>query len=261
MYLVILAFIAIAASLVWYLLWHDHGRRLPVEALWLACCFGCLAMMIAALGEGRFVPSVFLHYPQAFPLTDRVGYFLGIAAIEEVAKFLPLAVYIYRKAYFREYVDGVIYFAICGLTFGLGENILYTMTYGAKVGLMRLLLTPFLHAATTAILGFYLMRLRLHRRAGVWALAAAMAAVILLHGLYDFGVGSNQPFLLTMALAITLALTQGLFLVFIEANARDRLAWLPALGGHFQPAGRYCPACGQANHQQGNFCEVCGHGL
>jgi RsiW-degrading membrane proteinase PrsW (M82 family) len=261
MYFVILAFVAIAASLVWYLLWHDHGRRLPVEALWLACGFGCLAMVLATVLEARLVPRTFLQYPLAFSVAERVRYFLSIGFIEEAVKFLPLAIFIYRKPYFREHVDGVIYFAVCGLTFGLGENILYTMTYGAKVGLMRLLLTPFLHAATTAILGFYLINRKSRARGSGWLFGAALVVIPVLHAVYDYGLGANQPYLLALSLAITLALTQGLFLYFIEANARDRLVQVPALAGQYEPAARYCTVCGQENNRQGNYCEVCGHAL
>jgi RsiW-degrading membrane proteinase PrsW (M82 family) len=261
MYLVILAFIALALSLVWYLLWHDHGRRLPIEALWLACGFGCIAMLLATLAESQIIPPTFLRFPLGFPLHERVGYFLSIGFIEEMAKFLPLALYLYRKSYFREHVDGVIYFAVCGLTFGLGENILYTLTYGTQVGMTRLLLTPFLHAATTAILGYYLVNRKFVGRSATWRLALALLAVPLLHSLYDFGVGSEQPYLQVLSLLVTLGLTQALFLYFIEANVRDRLLWVPALTRHYHPADRFCTACGQANNHQGNYCEACGHAM
>lgn len=261
MYFVILAFIAIASCLVWYLLGHDHGRRLPVEALWLACGFGGLAMVLALVAEQRLVPANFLHYPQAFSLDARLQYFGTIGFVEECAKFVPLALFIYRQTYFRQYVDGVIYFAICGLTFGLGENILYTISYGTNVGLMRLLLTPFLHAATTAILGFYLAHLKLRGSRSSLLLASALVVVPLLHATYDYCVGALQPYLQITALVITLGLAQALFLFFIEANVRDRLAWVPALARHYQPAARYCTGCGQANSHHGNYCEVCGHGL
>ncbi len=261
MYFVILAFVAIAGSLVWYLLGHDHGRRLPVEALWLAFGFGLLAMVISTLGEGRLIPPLFLHYPQGFSASSQIGYFLSIATIEEVAKFLPLAIFVYRKDYFREHVDGCIYFAICGLTFGLGENILYTFTYGAKVGLMRLLLTPFLHAATTSILGFYLINMKLRAPRSRWLFVGALIVVPLLHGLYDFGISSAQPLLLVSSLLITLLLTQGLFLYFIEANSLDRLVWVPALAKRYRAAQNFCSKCGQSNRQHGNFCEACGHVL
>jgi RsiW-degrading membrane proteinase PrsW (M82 family) len=261
MYFVILAFILIAGSLVWYLLGHDHGRRLPVEALWLAFVFGCLAMGIASLAEARLIPPLFLHYPRAFPVANQVGYFLGVGGVEEAAKFLPLALFIYRKSYFREHVDGVIFFAVCGLTFGLGENILYTFTYGAKVGVLRLILTPFLHAATTCILGYYLINLKLRAKHSRRLFALAVLAVPLLHGVYDFGISSSLPGLLAMSLLITLLLTQALFLYFLEANSLDRLAWVPALANNYAPAKRYCTACGEANRHHANFCEACGHVL
>jgi RsiW-degrading membrane proteinase PrsW (M82 family) len=268
MYFVILAFIGIATSLVWYLLKHDHGRKLPVETLWYACGFGVLAMVLATLIESAFLPKQFTSQPTLFPLARQLYLFLGIGFVEEAAKFIPLALFIYKRDYFREHTDGCIYFAICGLTFGLGENILYTMTMGTQVGIARLVLTPFFHAATTSILGYYLINRKLRpEKQGLFVLACVLVPA--LHGLYDFGLGAGIAQLQVLSLMLTLLFTMGLFLYFMQANVLDRMAealrplgYVPRLQPVVaQQATNFCTACGKSNVHRSAYCESCGRKL
>jgi len=268
MYFTILAFVGIASSLVWYLLKHDHGRKLPVSTLWYACGFGVLAMIVASVLELLILPKQFTTIPAAYPLLTQLKYFLSIGLIEEAAKFLPLALFIYKRSYFREHTDGCIYFAICGLAFGLGENILYTLSFGAEVGIARLLLTPFFHAATTSILGYYLVSQKLRpERRKLFVLACVL--VPLVHGLYDFGLGAGIAQLQVLSLMLTLLLTMGLFLYFMQANALDRLALarvpMGLVANHSQAgpqsAANFCGTCGRSNMKHQPYCEYCGRKL
>src|SRR5436189_6195919 len=118
MYFIILAFIALGSLLIWYFLRHDHGRQLPVGSLWAACGFGAISIALAFIVE-LFFPNSLWAAPAHNALSERLLLFLGVGAVEEAAKFIPLTLFIYRKAYFRDRTDGVIYFAIAGLTFGL----------------------------------------------------------------------------------------------------------------------------------------------
>jgi RsiW-degrading membrane proteinase PrsW (M82 family) len=266
MYFVILAFILIASSLIWYLLTHDHGRKLPVVTLWYACGFGVLALAIAMVAEHFFVPKGFVLSSSSFSLRAQLGNFMGVGLVEEAAKFLPLALFIYKREYFREYTDGCIYFAVCGLTFGLVENVLYTVNMGTSVGLARLLLTPFLHAATTSILGYYLIRHKLRPDNKV-SFGLALLLVPVMHGVYDFGLGASVTSLVVVSLMITLLFTLGLFLYFMEANELDKR------GNAMRPLGyvlapvkaeqshNFCITCGQANTYHRAYCEHCGRKL
>lgn len=268
MYFVILAFIGIASFLVWYLLKHDHGRKLPVATLWYACGFGVGAMVLAMVFEGLLLPSGFTTAPEKYTLPEQLLFFMVVAVIEETVKFLPLALFIYKRKYFREYTDGCIYFAICGLTFGLGENILYTVSFGAGVGITRLLLTPFLHAATASILGYYLVNQKLQpRKRRLFILACVVVPVM--HGLYDFGLGAGIPQLQVLSLMLTLLLTLGLFLYFMEANTLDKAVLARTQIGFavaqtpLPPSAldNFCTACGKPNTYQRAYCEYCGRKL
>lgn len=257
MYLIILSFITLAVALVWYLLKHDHGRSLPVGSLWAAFGFGVLAMVIAAIAEQLLFPNTLWRDPHSLSLGRSFVLFLGIGFLEEAAKFLPLAFFIYRKAYFREHTDGVIYFAIGGLAFGLGENILYALSYGVQVGVERLILTPFLHAATTGILGYYLVNMKIApQNRGKFILACLLLP--LLHGFYDFGLSSGILQLIVISVMITLLLALGLFLYFMTANDLDKRAATRRL--QVMPK-NFCIACGKPNGNHTSFCEYCGHPL
>jgi RsiW-degrading membrane proteinase PrsW (M82 family) len=269
MYVVILAFIAIASALVWYLLKHDHGRKLPVATLWYACAFGAGAIVLATLVELAVLPDQFATHPTNYSLLTQLGYFIFVGFIEELVKFVPLALFIYKKPYFQEHTDGCIYFAICGLTFGLGENILYTVSMGAGVGIARLILTPFFHAATTSILGYYLVNQKLRpEKRYLFVLAAVL--IPLMHGFYDFGLGSGVAQFQVMSLMLTLLLTMGLFLYFMEANVLDRAAMARVPMGLMataarvitgRPAANFCTNCGRSNPKRQAYCESCGSKL
>lgn len=267
MYFVILAFIGIASFLVWYLLKHDHGRKLPVATLWYACGFGVLAMVLATVLEGLILPKGFAALPTTRPIGEQFFWFSTVGVIEEAAKFIPLALFIYKRQYFREHTDGCIYFAICGLTFGLGENILYTTSFGAGVGVTRLLLTPFLHAATTSILGYYLVNQKINPKKR-WLFVLAAILIPFMHGVYDFGLGANIDGLVVVSLMLTLLLTMGLFLYFMVANTQDRIAAAGApLGYAVAPVmassaqHNFCDSCGKPNVNHQLYCEYCGHKL
>lgn len=256
MYIIVLAFIALAVVLVWYLLRHDHGRQLPVGSLWMAFGFGILGTILAGLIEAKLLPSQLIITPYAFTLSKKILLFIEVGFIEEAAKFIPLALFIYHKNYFREHTDGVIYFAICGLTFGMSENILYTLTYGSKVGITRLILTPFFHASCTSILGYYLVSSKI-KSSSKPKLILAVIIVPLLHGIYDFGLGSGIGQLEVLALMITLLLTMGLFLYFMQANDLDKAVLATATPS----SQNFCSNCGRPNIRHTQFCEYCGHRL
>ncbi|HUA13210.1 MAG TPA: PrsW family glutamic-type intramembrane protease [Candidatus Sulfotelmatobacter sp.] len=256
MLIVILGFILLASLLTWYLLHYDHGRRISAGTLWIAIGFGILAMLLATLIESAILPKALETSPSLYPLSQRLIYFVAVGIVEEMVKFVPLALFIYKKPYFKEHTDGIIYFAICGLTFGLGENIGYTISFGASAGITRLILMPFFHAAATAILGYYLVSMKIDRK-NKTKFIAALIIIPLLHGLYDFGLLSGVYQLVIMSLVITLLLSIGLFLYFMEANDLDKAALLSIASR----VPNFCPSCGKANSYHRQFCENCGRQL
>jgi RsiW-degrading membrane proteinase PrsW (M82 family) len=251
LFLVILAFIAISVGLAWYFIAHDKGESEPRGALWVAVGFGFGGAVAAATVEYFVTPSKDLAAGRA--LLPLLGTTLTVGCIEEFCKFVPLAFFLRRKRYFNEHTDGIIYFVLAGLGFGLPENILYTLQFGAGVGVGRIILTPFFHAATTGMVGYFYAKYRLggiRLRTVFLALIGAM----ILHGLYDFGLTSGNQLLAIMSILITLGISIWLFLFYMRATDLDREQGLSVVGNN-----SFCRSCGFPNPKRLLYCTHCGN--
>lgn len=249
-YLLIILFISLAVGIVIFMLKSDRGEKKPILDLWLAVGFGFIAAIAAAFIEKALIPLN--DTKVGAPLGTMLISFLGVGVIEETLKFLPLAIFIYSKKYFNEHTDGIIYFALAGLGFGLPENILYTMQYGASAGLGRLILTPFFHAAITSMVGYFLIKSKLNKKnpLTIWPI---LLMAIVLHGLYDFGLSSNNNLFIFISVTITLALTANFFNLFFRAQDKDEDMGLAAVGHN-----SYCRSCGYVNPEHYIYCTHCG---
>jgi protease PrsW len=249
--IIVIAFIVIAGALTWFLLSHDRGEKEPISALWIAAGFGFLGAVMAGAIENFVIPIHLIDGSgQALGLVLVAT--LGVGCIEEACKFLPLAFFIYRKPYFNEHTDGIIYFVIAGLAFGVPENILYSLQFGAGVGLARIILTPLFHAATTSMVGYFLAKSKVEHQSLVKP-ALALVGAMLLHGFYDFGLSSKNGLLVVMSLMITIGMSAVLFLLFMRANERDRAQGLSAVGHN-----SFCRTCGYPNPDHKLYCTRCG---
>jgi RsiW-degrading membrane proteinase PrsW (M82 family) len=249
LFAIIITFLALAGGFAWYLVKRDQGEHEPIGALWMAFGLGCLGLLVAAGLELLVLPDV--TAPQTGLVT--LGWAaLAIGIIEESCKLLPVLIFLYHKRYFNEHTDGVIYFALAGLGFGLPENIMYTFQFGAKTGVARLLMTPLFHAATTGLIGYAIARHKLDRTA-MLQVYGALACVIGVHALYDFGLFSRIPIFVLLSVMIALALGAGLFLLYLHARSLDQQQGLSAVGHN-----SFCRSCGHANPKHNLYCSHCG---
>lgn len=252
--LTLLAFVAAAAGFAFFMFRRDQGAREPSWALLMAFAVGMVAVAVALGLELVLVQDVPAAAPgYQPPLHEVLSASLRIAVIEELAKCLPLIVLLYRRKFFNEHTDGVVYFALAGLGFGLPENILYTLQYGTETGVMRLLLTPLFHAAMTGLVGYGLTRVKLDGKSWWWAAGSVLLAVII-HTAYDVGMFSGRPLLVLVSLCLTIALSGSLFLLYYRARDLDQLQGLSAVGHN-----AFCRTCGQPNPKRYLFCTACGN--
>jgi RsiW-degrading membrane proteinase PrsW (M82 family) len=220
LFIITFLFVYVAIRFVRFLVHHDRGPQEPRGALWVAFCYGLLGAVIALILELLLIPGKYLADTTHLPLHTIAAVALAIGLIEEASKFLLLARHIYRKAYFNEHSDGVIYFALAGLGFGLPENILYTVSFGASAGLLRLILTPFFHSALTALVGYQLARVKFdHKSKGRVMVALLVAAG--LHAVYDFGAFSGRVSFALVSFGITIGMTIYLLYLLHRANVAD----------------------------------------
>lgn len=250
LFILLLAFIGLAVGLVWYLLSHDRGEKEPVDALWIAAGLGLVGALLAGFLEAKLVISDNLIGGMPHGTMLRTALLIGF--IEEACKFVPLAFFIYKKRYFNEHTDGVIYFALAGLAFGLPENILYTLQYGTKTGLLRLGLTPLFHAAATGTIGYYLAKRKLAKQP-VFGIVVPLIIISILHGFYDFGLATGSTILGVAAIAATVGLSAALFMLYLKATQLDQAVAISAVGNN-----KFCRSCGCPNPHHNLYCARCG---
>lgn len=250
LFLVILIFVLISSGLAWYLISYDRGEKEPIGALWIAFGFGLIGGVVSAIIEHQLISPDDIS--ALSPLKTILIASLIIGIIEEACKFIPMSIFIYPKKYFNEHTDGIIYFALVGLGFGLPENILYTLHFGTKTGISRMFLTPFFHAAITGMVGYYLINIKLAKLSWLRIIPVLIFAM-LLHGLYDFGLASNRQSYAIVSIIITLGISLLLFFLYIRATDLDQ-----RLGKSVVGKNNYCRNCGQPNPKHHLYCVHCG---
>lgn len=213
--------VLMSAGLVLYLLHKDGGPAEPVWAILATFAIGLGAAQVAGVINSYLVP---FSDNQFTSLTSAmvIGVIPGL--YEELLKFAPMSFFLSSQRFFRAYSDGVIYFSLSGLAFGLLENIEYTVQMGAEVGLSRLLTLLFFHAATSGIYGYYFAKAR-HLQD--WKIVIAPVIVMIVsHALYNFSLAyaASLPVLLVFVYSIPAVLTIYLFRCFSQAQDLDRQA-------------------------------------
>ena len=247
----IIVFFALSGFLTWYLLSKDKGEREPTGPLWGAIGFGVLAVILAMILEAIFLPDTD-QLSKSHDAGQLFAASMGVGIIEELCKYLPLAAFIYQKRYFYEDTDGILYFALAGIGFGLPEDVIYTLDSGATTGFVRALLGPFFHSVTTATVGYVLIRSKLSGK-GFWAPLPVLLLMMFVHGLYDFGVLYENLFFWGISLVITVGLTIFIFKIAARAKVRDQQIGLSVVG-----VNAFCRACGAPNPKRSLYCTRCG---
>ena len=223
--------------------WRPEPRREVLRAVFLGAA-ACIPVFFAQVALKRILGPWSL-------VGARVADAYGVAAFpEETAKLLVVLAVPYRRRYFDEYTDGVLYTGAVSLGFGLFENLLFvsgafatavcavpwiaglcgvetTIHTGAQhvvLGLVRALTAVPMHAIASGLMGYFVGRARFVRRrhaARWWALG--LAAGVLVHGSYDwlvFALG-RSPVIFVLLPALLVVAGLGLRQALRHALALD----------------------------------------
>lgn len=223
-----------AFLLIKFLVSFDPGTKESPKNLWQAAGFGAVALIgvlisgiilelsgrntsiteLALVGSNGAIPTFFT--------------LLFHAGIEEVAKFVPLAIFVYKKPFFNEATDGIIYFAVCGLVFAVIETLLYALSSDSPaIGtiIFRHSMGLFLHPAATALVGVTLAMHRVGKIKSFSFVLLMLAIVTLLHAFYNFGLvmSSSTGNLAWAAFSvfISLSMSASIFIIFLKAYMFD----------------------------------------
>jgi len=188
-------------SLLIYWLVHSSTKEKP---LWLLLCvlMGVVSAGVALLAE--YIWNLFLgEFISAHHSLIFVESFIGVSAIEEIAKWAWLVLFIYRWASFDRYSDGILYACCIAAGFNLVEAQLYVWT---GHDLMNVVVRGFtavpVHFLFAIIMGFLFARYKLESHRFFWF---SIIIPVVLHGLYDFFILQQYTELLMGGAILVLA--------------------------------------------------------
>lgn len=236
----------------------DRGRREPKSALYAAFGFGVLALVISGIAESFLVDDKILESigesnSVAVSAPELLIAAFTIGLIEELAKCLPLAIFLYKKRYFDELTDGVIYFGIVALTFGMIENIFYTFAYGGGIGIARAIIGLYAHAGFAVFFGVALAYHKILKRP-FWIVPASLFVGITAHALYDFYAFSNDSIGVLGIFMLSMLLNILVFVIFRRAQRSDEARGQSTIGEN-----KFCRHCGAPNPDRLLYCSQCGN--
>ena len=129
-----------ALFLLWY--FYHKDRIEPEPKLYVLAVFLFGATISPLLSSAFSLPFAPLPFSAVFIAP----------AFEEFFKLLALYIP-FRKRQVDGVMDGVVYGVAAGLGFATTENIIYGLTFGEDVALLRAVFTPIAHATFTAVSG------------------------------------------------------------------------------------------------------------
>ena len=257
MILVLSILLALLPSLAWLALFlredvHPEPNRLVVRAFFAGALSVLLALPIelAALcvipgcppGKIGIFESLLPGIPPGVVIA--IHFFLGVALVEELMKFLFVKRLVLGSADFDEPVDALLYLVIGALGFAAVENILVVTNQGVQtIGLLgsggvfmllgaRFLSATLLHTLASGIIGYTVARALFQKTTHRWGILWGIFLATVVHGVYNeliqlIATNDRNPLLwLSLLLGLMLVTSVALWLMLQKLRADSRVhAW------------------------------------
>ncbi len=146
-----------------FFLWQDIKKPEPKRWILILFLLGMLITPLVYFLE-NFYLKIISYEEAAASLFMTIIVYLGIAVIEELAKFFSTALILRKNKFFDEAIDAMIYLIILSLGFGVVENILVVYE-GIKNGgyllnamsvlSLRFIGANLLHTLSSGIIGYF----------------------------------------------------------------------------------------------------------
>ncbi len=221
------AFLIIAFSVIPNFIWlyfylKQDPHPEPPPFLLIAFFLGVFSTMVA-LGAGLGLLNLIeLVFDIAKPVIQNSLWFmfLGVAFVEELAKFLMVFFLLRRNLVFDEPIDAIIYSIVIALGFAFVENIIYLVSvFNQFPGdlsqvvyfvSLRFIGANFLHTLTSGLVGYF-WAIGIVRRKNPQKLLIGLFLATLIHGLFNLSVVIfGIPF---YVLSVAVLFVLGLFLL------------------------------------------------
>jgi len=242
--------------LAWFVYTRDRYEREPRRLIVKTFLLG--AVLVVPVIVAELLGSLFLP-PSADPVALLLHFLLVVALVEESSKYVAVRISVYGSREFNEPMDGLVYGAIAGLGFAAPENLLYVLSRGAALGVIRAILSVPGHALWGSLIGYYLALQKFTgaRRAGLVGLSVAVT----LHTIFDYGLVEAAP-LLGIVLASGVVVAGWIIFFRFTKTAHAASPFRPeahAIRLSGAPT-KYCINCRALILAEDRFCRSCGAG-
>ncbi len=189
-----LALIALAPVFIIlvYIYIRDKYEKEPIGLLVKTLIVGGLTVIPIMFVES-FLQSRGAYLAGYSAVTYRA--FVVAAFTEEIFKFIALYLLIWKNKEFNEKFDGIVYAVFISLGFAAVENVMYVFQYGHATGITRALTAVPGHALFGVAMGYYFGLAKLSPKNKPMNFLLALIVPIALHGLYDFILMTEHPYL------------------------------------------------------------------
>lgn len=131
-------------------------------------------------------------------LSEFIFYTFNVGLVEEYVKLFPFIIFLMFTKKLKEPYDYMLYTALVALGFAFTENLIYFTDQGVGIMQIRGMLSVIGHAMFTSSVGYLLAFSRFKKRlAPTWILLViGLALAALLHGIFNFLIGSHSGILI-----------------------------------------------------------------
>lgn len=185
-------------AILWLWFWlkeEDSDSPEPIGLIILSFLAGSLMVLIAIWME-----KFSLNF-----ITENTTQIIAWATIEEMLKFLGVAIIVFGSNIIDEPIDYPVFFITCALGFAALENVLYLLKLfdgtgtivGILTGNLRFLGSTLLHAISSGMIGCALgLSFYLNKYRGIYLIIGIIFAISL-HSIFNFFImkGSGENFI------------------------------------------------------------------
>ena len=174
------------------------GDKIEKESSRILCIViigGILSSLITLLLSGFLdmaFPFYFISNEDNINLLQLIPYyFLGVAIIEELSKWIMIYIFIWKSNEFNYLYDSIVYCVFAGLGFAAIENVLYVLVSGVGTGILRGVFSIPGHAFFAVYMGYYLglsklLAIKGNNKKSNKYFVFSIIVPFLLHGTFDY---------------------------------------------------------------------------
>lgn len=189
----VLALLTIVPSILWLLFFFFQDKhREKFKNILSVFLWGVAVAFPVVLIETTAQDALFLPLA-ALAFMPFLYNFVGVAFVEEIAKYLVVRFKAVGKVFFDEPQDAMLYMIVAALGFATIENVAYTFNSGVafdfelrmNIALIRSVTSTLLHVASSGALGYFLALSLINEKEKNKFLYTGIILAALLHGIYN----------------------------------------------------------------------------